>query len=330
MRMRGAGSVPSPTAAMTLAAPASPMRMRRIGIGLVLASLVVFAAAVRIGAAELDAGMIVALRLPRVLGAAGVGALLALSGLAMQVLLRNPLADPFVLGTSGGAAVGALLALMAGASLWPGAALGAGAAAALLVALSRSSFAAADDASPRLILIGAMLSALFGAVSTLLLTITPDPRLRGALFWLAGDFSGVERPAPALLAAALLAAGFIAGGRRVDRLLLGSEAAALLGEPVRGLRLALFAGASAGAGIAVATAGAIGFVGLVVPQALRLAGVPTIRHLAWTSALGGAALLVMADLLARTVAAPVELPVGAVMALVGAPFFIRSLARAEA
>jgi iron complex transport system permease protein len=287
----------------------------------------VLSAALLLGSGGLDADLIRVLRLPRVLAAAGVGALLALAGLAMQVLLRNPLADPYVLGTSGGASVGSLLALMLGTGIAIGAAAGALVAGALLMLLARRALTATHDASARLILTGAMLAAVFGALVTLLLALTPDERLRGAIFWLVGDLSGAQN-GWACLAGAMLFAGFIGLRQRsVDRLMLGSEAALLLGEPVRRLRLELLVGASLAAGLAVATAGAIGFVGLVVPHGLRLAGIQRTRQLAWMSAVGGAALLVAADLLARLVAAPLELPVGAVMALLGAPVFIFFLRR---
>jgi iron complex transport system permease protein len=290
-------------------------------------TLALLALSLAIGSAGFDLDMIRSLRAPRVAAAAGVGALLALSGLAMQALLRNPLADPYVLGTSGGAAVGALLALMFGAALALGAAAGALAAGALLVLLARRALAASDDASPRLILAGAMLAAVFGALATLLLTLTPEQQLRGAIFWLVGDLSGADHAGATLAAAFLFTLALLARHRAIDRLLLGSEAAHLLGEPVRRLRLELLVGASLAAGLAVATAGAIGFVGLVVPHALRLAGVQRTRDLAWLAPLGGAALLMAADLLSRSVASPIELPVGAVMALIGAPVFIFFLAR---
>jgi iron complex transport system permease protein len=302
-------------------------RLATFAATLVAATSALLVAALLIGSAGLDGALIATLRAPRVLAAAGVGALLALSGLAMQVLLRNPLADPYVLGTSGGASVGALLALLAGASLWIGAAAGALVAGALLLALARGALAASDDASARLILTGAMLAALSGALATLLLTITPDERLRGAIFWLVGDLSGAQHGGACLAAAAVFALALWLRRRSVDRLLLGAEAAALLGEPVRRLRYELLVGASLAAGLAVATAGAIGFVGLVVPQLLRLAGVQRTRELAWMSPVGGAALLVAADLVARTLAMPLELPVGAVMALLGAPLFIGFLIR---
>lgn len=262
------------------------------------------------------------LRGQRVLAAAGVGALLALSGLAMQVVLRNPLADPYVLGTSGGASVGALSALLLGASLWWGAGLGALASAAVLLLLARPALVVLDEASSRLILVGAMLAALCGAASTLLLTLTPDAQLRGAVFWLVGDLSGAEDRGLCLGLAVLLAVLLAMRSRAVDRLMLGSETAAVLGEPVRALRAGLLVAGALAAGCAVAVAGAVGFVGLVVPHALRLAGVERTRDQAWMAPLGGATLLVAADWLARSVAPPLELPVGAVMALVGAPVFI--------
>ena len=142
-----------------------------------------------------------------------------------------------------------------------------------------------------------------------------------------GDLSGAQNGWACIAAAVLFAAMLWMRQRSVDRLMLGSEAALLLGEPVRRLRLELLVGASLAAGLAVATAGAIGFVGLVVPHGLRLAGIQRTRHLAWMSLLGGAALLVAADLFARLLAAPLELPVGAVMALLGAPIFIFFLMR---
>jgi iron complex transport system permease protein len=287
----------------------------------------VLVVALAFGSADWDTVLVLALRLPRVLAAAGVGALLALAGLAMQVLLRNPLADPYVLGTSGGASVGALAALLIGAHVWLGAGLGALGAGGLLLLLARRALASTDEASPRLILVGAMLAAMFGALATLLLMLTPDERLRGAIFWLVGDLSAAQGGGTCLSGAGLLLAMLILRARSIDRLMLGSEAAGLLGEPVRRLRVELLAAASMAVGLAVATAGAVGFVGLVVPQAWRLAGVQHTRELAGLSAIGGATLLVGADLISRTVAAPMELPVGAVMALIGAPCFIALLVR---
>ncbi|MGN6526297.1 MAG: FecCD family ABC transporter permease [Burkholderiaceae bacterium] len=292
-----------------------------------LATVAIAALALCLGAGGWDVRLIETLRAPRVLAAAGTGSLLALAGLALQVLLRNPLADPYVLGHSTGASVGALAALMLGFSLPVGSAIGALVAGLALLALARPALAVADDASPRLILIGAMLASTFGAVSTLLLALVPDQRLRGAIFWLVGDLSGADANPHELVAALAFLAWLWVRGRSVDRLMLGADAAWLLGEPVRRLRLELLVLASVAVGLAVAAAGSIGFVGLVVAQGWRLAGVLRTRELALLSALSGAGLLIGADLVARLAVAPLELPVGAVMALLGAPCFIVFLAR---
>ena len=305
--------------------PRDPATFRIAAIA--LATLLVAALALGLGSGGWDWQLIVTLRAPRVAAAAGVGSLLALSGLALQVLLRNPLADPYVLGHSTGASVGALVALLVGVHLWIGAAAGALVAGLALLWLARPALAVADDASPRLILLGAMLASVFGAVATLLLALVPDERLRGAIFWMVGDLSGADASLWNLGGAAVFVAWLWARGRSMDRLMLGADAAWLLGEPVRRLRLELLLLASFAVGLAVATAGAIGFVGLVVAQGWRLAGVLRTRELAVLSALSGAALLMAADLAARLVVAPLELPVGAVMALIGAPCFIWFLAR---
>ena len=294
---------------------------------LAVATALVAVLALGLGSGGWDWQLIVTLRAPRVAAAAGVGSLLALAGLGLQVLLRNPLADPYVLGHSTGASVGALAALLLGAQLWIGAAAGALVAGLALLWLARPALAASDDASPRLILLGAMLASVFGAIATLMLVLVPDQRLRGAIFWMVGDLSGADSSLWNLAAAAIFVGWLWARGRSVDRLMLGADAAWLLGEPVRRLRLELLVFASLAVGLAVATSGSIGFVGLVVAQGWRLAGVLRTRELAVLSTLSGAALLMGADLLARTVVAPMELPVGAVMALIGAPCFIWFLAR---
>lgn len=273
------------------------------------------------------------LRVPRVLAGFVVGGLLSLAGLAMQVLLRNPLADPYVLGTSGGAAVGSVAALVLfGGAMWLGASLGALGAGLLLMWLARGALRGVhahheDDASSRLILTGAMIASVLGAATTLLLTLTPDNRLRGAIFWLVGDLSGAEMPVVGSVMLGVFLAVLQVKARSVDRLMLGSEAALLLGEPVRALRWMLLSLACVATACAVAVAGTIGFVGLVVPQALRYAGVRQTRSLAWMSAVAGGSLLVLADALARAVAWPLELPVGALMSLIGAPVFIAFLMR---
>ncbi|OZB76502.1 MAG: ABC transporter permease [Thiomonas sp. 14-64-326] len=185
------------------------------------------------------------------------------------------------------------------------------------------------QASAQLILIGAMLAAMAGALSTLLLTLVPDQQLRGAMFWLVGNLSGATHGLWLCGLATLGALWLLWRQRRYDRLLLGSEAAWLLGEPVTRARLELVLLAALATGASVAVAGAVGFVGLVVPQALRLVGLQRMRDQAWAAPLAGAALVVAADTLARGVVMPYELPVGAVTALVGAPVFIFMLRRAR-
>lgn len=303
-------------------------RLWRWGLPFLLAAVV--AVALSVGEGGWDAAIIWQLRLPRVLAGVGVGALLAQAGLAMQILLRNPLADPYVLGASGGAGLGAIVALLIGAALWMGSVLGAAAALLLLLLLGRRTLASRDDeASAQLILMGAMLAALAGALSTLLLSLVPDQQLRGAMFWLVGNLSGAAHGLWLCGLAALMAAWMQWRQRRYDRLMLGSEVAWLLGEPVLQARLELVLLAALATGVSVAVAGAVGFVGLVVPQALRLVGLQRLRDLAWAVPLCGAALVVAADTLARGVAMPYELPVGAVTALVGAPVFILMLRRAR-
>ncbi len=300
--------------------------MPKAGVKTALTAIFLIALAAAFAGA--DADTLWSLRAPRVAAGFTVGALLALSGLALQIILRNPLADPYVLGTSAGASVGAIVAILAGAAIGLGATVGALLAGGLLLWLARGSLSShQDDASARLILTGAMLSAMLGALATLLLTLTPDGQLRGAIFWLVGDLSGAQASWQGVSIAIIFIAAYAGCAPAIDRLMLGSEAAHLLGEPVRLLRAGLLVGACVATAAAVSIAGSIGFVGLVVPQALRMAGVRHTRPLSVMSALAGGALVVLADALARNVAYPLELPVGAVMSLVGAPVFVWLLAR---
>jgi len=279
--------------------------------------------------------IVLRLRLPRALAAFAVGGLLALAGALMQVLLRNPLADPYVLGLSGGAAVGALGAMLAGLGALAvdfGAAAGALAAIMLVFALARRDFArqqifGALDASPRLLLTGVIMAAGWGAVITLMLTLAPDARLRGMLFWLMGDLNGAESWAPALLALALALAVTLPAARDLNVLLRGEALAHALGVRVALLRRTIYVVASVATALAVTTAGAIGFVGLVVPHALRLALGNDQRVLLPASALAGGTLLLLADTAARSVLAPQQLPVGVITALVGVPAFMFLLMR---
>lgn len=282
---------------------------------------------------SLGADILHTLRLPRALAAIGTGALLALAGALMQILLRNPLADPYVLGLSGGSALGALGVIALGGGLLAihaGAFLGALGAVLLVFGLARHDLGRLDavssqDSSPRLLLTGVMLSALCGAGISLILTLSPAERLRGMLFWMLGDLSGSVSPWPALIAAPLLCLLLWPFGRELNLLLRGPGPAQMLGVPVAGVRAMLFLAASAAASLAVATAGTVGFVGLVVPHALRLALGNDQRLLLPACALTGGLFLLAADTLARTLLAPVQLPVGAITALVGAPTFIALL-----
>ena len=275
------------------------------------------------------------LRLPRALAAFAVGGLLALAGALMQVLLRNPLADPYVLGLSGGASVGALGAMLAGLGALAvnlGASAGALLAMALVFAFARRDFAhrqmyGALDASPRLLLTGVIMAAGWGALITLLLTLAPEARLRGMLFWLMGDLNGVESWLPAMLALAGALAVSYPAARELNVLLRGEALAHALGVRVEPLRRTVYVVASVATALAVTTAGAIGFVGLVVPHALRLALGNDQRMLLPASALAGGTLLLLADTAARSVLAPQQLPVGVITALLGVPAFMFLLTR---
>ena len=275
------------------------------------------------------------LRLPRALAAFAVGGLLALAGALMQVLLRNPLADPYVLGLSGGAAVGALGAMLAGLGAFAanlGAIAGAMAAIALVFVLARRDFARQQtlgvlDASPRLLLTGVIMAAGWGAVITLILTLAPEAKLRSMLFWLMGDLNGADSWAPALFVLAAALALTYPAARDLNVLLRGEVLAHALGVKVAPLRRLLYIVASVATALAVTTAGAIGFVGLVVPHALRLALGNDQRMLLPASALAGGTLLLLADTAARSLLAPQQLPVGVITALVGVPAFMLLLLR---
>jgi len=284
---------------------------------------------------NLASEIILKLRLPRALAAFATGGLLALAGALMQILLRNPLADPYVLGLSGGAAVGALGAMLAGLGALAinlGATVGALASILLVFALARRDFArqqmfGALDASPRLLLTGVVLAAGWGAIIIVMLTMAPEAKLRGMLFWLMGDLNGAESWLPALLVLAATLAVIYPAARDLNVLLRGEALAHSLGVRVTRLRRVVYLVASVATALAVTTAGAIGFVGLVVPHALRLALGNDQRVLLPACALAGGTLLLLADTVARTVIAPQQLPVGVITALVGVPAFMFLLMR---
>lgn len=273
------------------------------------------------------------LRLGRATTAFAVGAALALAGVMMQSLLRNPLADPYVLGISSGSAVGALGALLFGASLWMVdlAALGGALAISLLLyVLARRDLDGhlqreLSGDSSTLLLTGVILSAACMALVTLMLSVAPESRLRGMVFWLVGDLGGTGWHLVPWLALAAAWLFLHSRGRALNVLALHAEGAAALGVNVASLRRMLFGLSGVLTAAAVTTAGAIGFVGLIVPHACRHAFGPDHRVLLPAAALGGGAFLVLADTLARTVLAPQQLPVGVLTSLIGVPVFLLQL-----
>ena len=267
------------------------------------------------------------LRLPRALAGFVCGGLLALAGALLQVLLRNPLADPYVLGISGGAGVGALLALLLGLSLVGvnGFAF-AGALGAMFIVFGL----AHGDGSwtqTRLLLTGVIVAAGCGAAVALMLSIAPENKLRGMLFWLMGDLSqnNDARLPLAVLAAVLVVA--LPFARELNLLARGADTAQTLGVAVGRLRRGVYLVASLATAAAVTHAGSIGFIGLIVPHLVRLATGNDQRLLLPASALAGGSLLVVADTLARTALAPQQLPVGVLTALIGVPVFLFLLGR---
>ncbi|HEX9269777.1 MAG TPA: iron ABC transporter permease [Candidatus Limnocylindria bacterium] len=275
------------------------------------------------------------LRLPRVLAAALVGGALGVAGALLQGLFRNPLADPYVTGTSAGAALGAVAVIAFGgdpaATVVPLAAFVGALASALLVwQLARLG---GRTTVLTVLLAGIVLTAFAGALVTLLLVASDRLalRLRTILDILSGGVA-VRATSELIVAAAVIAAGVVlalAVGRRVDAFVFGEETAATLGVDPERTTVLVIAAAALLTGAAVALAGLVGFVGLVVPHALRPIVGATHRRLALGSFLAGASVLVLADLGARTALAPAELPVGAITGLLGAPFFLVLLVRAR-
>jgi iron complex transport system permease protein len=287
------------------------------------------------GADEVARDIVLRVRLPRVLLAAGVGASLATAGAAFQALLRNPLADPFILGVSGGAALGAILVIALGGVL--GLAAGAappaafaGAIAALLLLLAVAGPRGRLDAT-RLLLIGVVFNALASAAIVFLASLAGLAEGSRIFLYLIGNLSDAQ-PAYAGWIAAFLALGLALltlRARSLNALALGDDSAALLGfDPTRA-KLALLLATSLLVGAAVAVAGLVGFVGLIVPHALRLVLGADHRLLLPAAALGGASFLVLCDALARTLLGGPELPVGAITALLGGPLFLALLRRRE-
>ena len=268
------------------------------------------------------------LRLPRAMAALVTGALLAMAGCLMQVLLRNPLADPYVLGLSGGAAVFTLGGLSLGLTWLPRPVLAfAGALITMLVV-----FVLARGRGPwsttRVLLTGVVVAAGWGALISLILALGPDASLRSMLYWLMGDLSYASLSPSWLPVLALAVALLWLRARSLNVMSAGATQAALLGEPSRQRFWEIYLAASLLTGLAVSIAGAIGFVGLIVPHLMRLVLGADHRVLIPAAALFGGSFLVVADTVARTALAPRQLPVGVLTALIGVPLFLLLLHRA--
>ncbi|GAA1238124.1 iron ABC transporter permease [Janibacter melonis] len=274
------------------------------------------------------------LRAPRAVMAMVVGAGLAVAGACMQTLVRNPLADPYLLGVSAGAGVGAtlviLLGALAGLGVWAlslGALGGALVATALVLGIS---LAQGGITPLRLVLTGVVMSAAFSSVSSLLVFLSADPRAtQSVLFWLLGSLSGSvwQQVLPPVLVVVVSGVVLLALHRWLDALAAGPDVAGGLGVPVRELRLALFVLVSVLVGVLVAVSGGIGFVGLVVPHIARILVGARHRYVLPVAAAGGALFLLWVDVAARTVVRPQEIPLSVVTGLVGAPIFLVLLGR---
>ena len=305
-----------------------------LAFGCLLASLLAGSAHLSLGRAlaalggggdELAGTIVRTIRLPRSISAFAVGSLLGLAGVLLQALFRNPLADPFVLGVSGGASVGALAGMLAGLTL--GAVEWTATGGALAIGALVYWMGSGGD-SGRLLLSGVVLASVCGAVISVLFAIVDNGQLRGMVFWLAGDLGWAQHPWFDLGAAGIGLVAALLSGRALNVLAAGELRSAVLGLDARMARPVVFVVAAALTSLAVLAAGPVGFVGLVAPHLVRLA-LRTSDHrlVAPGAALCGGALLCLADIASRTVAAPRQLPVGAITALIGAPVFLLLLRR---
>jgi iron complex transport system permease protein len=316
---------------------------------LTLVMLAAFALSIRVGSVTLDlravltaltghgdaatAAIVRDLRLPRAVAAALVGAALAVSGVTFQALLRNALAEPYVLGVSGGAALGAVAAIvLGGLTASPtsiSAAAFAGAAASIALVLRVAAGVGPTLDTRVLLLAGVVVGAFANAGIFLILSIADVAAFRSATGWMMGSLSGSTWAGAGTLAAYLVPTlvVLLALARPLNALAIGEDTAAYLGVSVERTKWLAFGAASLLAAAAVAAAGIIGFVGLIVPHAARLAWGSDHRFLLPASALLGATFVLVTDTAARTVVAPTELPLGAVTAIVGVPLFVALLRR---
>lgn len=271
--------------------------------------------------------VIVAIRLERIGAAFLVGASLALAGCLMQSLLRNPLADPYILGVSGGASVGAILVLFFSSACLAtnmAALAGASVVSLCLYLLAKRSFGSVHG-TVRILLTGVMLAFGCGAVVTLMLTLAPDHNLRSMVFWLIGDLSGTPFSLTQLLLLVIVLAWSWHQSNAINLLSRQSDMASALGVPVASLQKTLFALSAVLTAVAVAEAGCISFVGMVMPHICRRIWGADHRWLIPASTLTGGLFLMVADTLARSIVSPIQLPVGAVTAIIGVPVFLFQL-----
>lgn len=265
------------------------------------------------------------IRFPRVLLATVVGAALSLGGLVLQALLRNPLAEPFILGISGGSAIGAIIGILLGLSRFPGVCLtsflGSLATLVLILVMSSGKSILRKDA---LLLSGVMVNAFCSAIIMFLVSITQDARLHNIIFWLMGDLSAPDLPQVVMLGAILMPCFILifVFSHAMNLLMMGKDMALTMGINIRALTVTLLVVTSFMVSATVGFSGLVGFVGLVIPHLLRLILGPDHRFLVPACLFGGAAYLVLCDLLARTLPQQGEMPAGVITALIGAPLFI--------
>lgn len=278
---------------------------------------------------SVQARIIQDIRVPRSLAAFVTGAMLAVSGVMMQVLLRNPLADPYILGISGGAAVGALGIIGLGfAGMWITHAAFAGALLSVVIVFGLAARQRVWSVS-RLLLTGVVIAAGWGALINIMLSTSSDHNVQSMLFWLMGDLSQSESSIWHYLLLLVILLYTLLQARPLNAMARGELQAAALGVNVRALRLTLYFCSALLTATAVTIAGTVGFVGLVVPHMLRLLGARDHRLLLPASALLGGSFLLMADSLARTIIAPQQLPVGVLTAMLGVPAFLLILHRSQ-
>ena len=268
------------------------------------------------------------LRFPRVLVAFMSGALLAMSGCLLQTLLRNPLADPYIFGISSGASLGVLMSMSfaLGVSTLVGGFIGA---AIVVVCVAVLSNAGSGWNPYRLILTGVMVSAGLNAVISLILVLSPPEMMKGMLFWMMGDLTYAEPRLISVVMFFVILIFSIFYGRGLDVLSLGSERARAIGVSVRRMEVAIYVLAAMASAVVVVEAGAIGFIGLVVPHMVRMIGVWQHQKLVPLAAFVGGAMVAIADTLARSAWAPIQLPVGAITAILGVPILIYLLNRKD-